>query len=101
MTGEGANRGDPGKSFVATAVLSNRAGLHARSAAALIREAARFNCEFVVRLGERSARSRSLTELLRLGGRQGDTLYLEAAGPDAEEALAAVGALIQRGFDED
>ena len=82
-------------------VVPNKAGLHARSAAALIREAARFQSTVTLHAAGESARTRSLTELLRLSARQGDTIRIRAAGDDARAALSAIQALIERGFGEE
>jgi PTS hybrid protein len=84
----------------ATAVLPNRAGLHARSAALLLKTSARFHAKVTLHRGERQADARSLTELLRLGARQGDMVRIQAEGDDAREALGAIKALIERGFGE-
>jgi phosphotransferase system HPr (HPr) family protein len=80
--------------------LPNTAGIHARSAAALIRTAARFRAITVLRLADRTANARSLTQLLQLGARQGDVLCIETSGPDARDALQAIQALIEQGFGE-
>jgi phosphotransferase system HPr (HPr) family protein len=85
----------------ASAILPNSLGIHARSAALLVRAATRFQASITLQLEERSASARSLTELLRLGARQGHTVWLRAAGSDAEEALGEISAMIENGFGEE
>lgn len=85
----------------ATATLPNKAGLHARSAAMLVKAAARYQCTVTLACNGRTANARSLMDLLRLGARQGHDLTIRAEGPDADVALRDVTELIERGFDEE
>lgn len=84
----------------AVVVVPNAAGLHTRSAAALIRESARFRSAITVLSAGGTASTRSMMELLRLGVRQGDTVRIRVTGDDAEAALGALRALIESGFGE-
>jgi phosphotransferase system HPr (HPr) family protein len=92
---------DQASPLEASVVLPNEAGLHARSAASLIKETTRFRSSVTLCLAGGTASTRSLMELLRLGARQGDTLRIQATGSDAEAALHAVKHLIERGFGDD
>jgi phosphotransferase system HPr (HPr) family protein len=85
----------------ATVVLPNKAGLHARSAATLVKESARFRSRITLHAAGGSAVTRSLMELLRLGARQGDSIRIQVEGDDAEVALSAVRALVESGFGEE
>ena len=81
--------------------VSNPLGLHARPAARFVRTAAEFDAELAVsdvtaRRGPVSARS--LNGMATLGARVGDELLVEASGPQAAEALAAVSRLAQEWF---
>jgi phosphocarrier protein HPr len=84
----------------ATIVLHNKAGLHARSAASLVKTAARFEASITLRLKGRPANARSLMELLRLGARQGDSIHITATGRDAFAALNGIKTLVENGFGE-
>ncbi|HZS89573.1 MAG TPA: HPr family phosphocarrier protein [Chloroflexota bacterium] len=85
----------------ATVVLRNQAGLHARSGAALVKTAARFDARVTLQLKAQSANARSLMDLLRLGARQGDGIQITATGPDATAAVEAIAALMEHGFGEE
>lgn len=84
-----------------TIVLPNAAGLHARSAAMLIKATTRFQATVTLSLNGRTARATSLTELLRLGARRGHAVHLEVEGRDAEDALRELTTMMENGFDEE
>jgi phosphotransferase system HPr (HPr) family protein len=83
------------------ATLPNRAGLHARSAAQVVKAAAGYRATVTLAFDGRTANARSLMELLRLGARQGHTLRISAVGPDAEAAAGAIGRMIEQGWGEE
>jgi phosphotransferase system HPr (HPr) family protein len=85
----------------ARVALPNRAGLHARSAAMLIKATSGFESEITLSSNGRVASARSLTGILKLGARQGDIVCVRAAGHDAEQAMAVIRDMIERGFDEE
>lgn len=79
-------------------VIRNSQGLHARPAEKFARLAGQFQSRIeLVREGRRALAS-SIWELLTLGAAQGTELILEAEGPDAEEAVAALAKLVESGF---
>jgi phosphotransferase system HPr (HPr) family protein len=80
--------------------VTNPLGLHLRVAAEVVRVAQRFRAEVRVGCDGRTASGRSALELMTLGAASGCRLVLEADGPDAEAALAALVDLIGRGIDE-
>lgn len=69
-------------------------GLHLRPAAACAARAARFDARVTLRAGGRSADAASLTALLALGVRGGESVAIEAAGPEAAAAADALAALL-------
>ncbi|HEV7751416.1 MAG TPA: dihydroxyacetone kinase phosphoryl donor subunit DhaM, partial [Baekduia sp.] len=76
-------------------------GLHARPAARVVEVAGRFDARITLTdetNGRGPADARSLTALVTLGVRHGDTLVARADGPQATEALAALVALAGEGF---
>ncbi len=78
----------------------NRRGLHARAAARMVNAAERFSANVdVVRDGQ-SVSARSIMGLMMLGAGMGSTVELRAEGFDANEALEALVALIEAGFNE-
>jgi phosphotransferase system HPr (HPr) family protein len=86
--GESPEGGDVVVSFTHT--IEDGIGLHARPAAQFVRVAAGFDAEVRVRCGEREADAKSLLEVLQLEARTGTSITVSAAGPDAEDALAAL-----------
>ncbi|MFN2166899.1 MAG: phosphoenolpyruvate--protein phosphotransferase [Anaerolineae bacterium] len=78
--------------------IPNRLGLHARPAARLVRLASGFDA--LIRLGfkERWVSATSINQVATLGLRQGDEVTIQAAGPDAAAALAALAALAGENF---
>ncbi|MBT8398131.1 MAG: HPr family phosphocarrier protein [Gemmatimonadetes bacterium] len=79
----------------------NRAGLHARPAAALVKLAGSFTAEIHVEKGGLQVNGKSIMGVLMLAAEQGSTLRFTASGDDSEEALEALTDLVKRGFEED
>ena len=80
--------------------VGNAIGLHARPAARFIEVVRGFDADVrVAKLGGGPAvGARSLTNLVSLGARLGDTLLVTANGPQAEAAVAALRELAESGF---
>jgi len=78
----------------------NALGLHARAAARFVHTAGRFTARVRVARGEREVDGKSIMGLLLLAAGQGTTIRISADGPDETDALAALCALAERGFDE-
>jgi phosphoenolpyruvate-protein phosphotransferase len=88
--------------FIEVAV-SNEHGLHARPAAKLVALARRFDAQVTVAdltSGRGPVDAGSLSMVATLNAQQGHRLRVGASGPDADEALAAIGALAERSFDD-
>jgi phosphocarrier protein len=80
--------------------ITNRAGLHTRPAAALVKTAVRYKSEFFIRKDEFEINGKSIIGVMTLAAEQGSKLKLRFDGPDEEEAAAAIIELFERGFDE-
>jgi phosphoenolpyruvate-protein phosphotransferase/dihydroxyacetone kinase phosphotransfer subunit len=78
----------------------NAIGLHARPAARFVEVARGHDAEVRVAKegGGPPVRATSLTNVVALGARFGDTLVVSASGPQASEALEALRALADEGF---
>jgi len=84
--------GEAADAVTAKVTLLNTHGLHARPAKQLVQEARRHNAGIRIRLleGDGSAVSAtSLTRVIGLGARRGQTLLLSATGEEAEQAINA------------
>lgn len=80
--------------------ICNRKGLHARAAAKLVKTAGEYDARITVTHRGASAGATSILSLLMLAAEMGTEIDLAAEGRQAEEALAAITALIGRKFDE-
>lgn len=80
--------------------VQNRLGLHARAAAKLVAIASKFPCEVVVSRDGQGANAKSVMGVLLLCGAQGTSLDVEAEGAQADEAVRAIGELIDDKFGE-
>jgi phosphocarrier protein len=78
----------------------NQKGLHARAAARFAKLAAEFDARVTVSRGGQTVTALSIMGLMMLAAAKGSAIDLAAEGPDAEAALDALAALVERGFDE-
>lgn len=78
----------------------NKAGLHARPAAEIVKLAAKYNAEITVVRDELEVNGKSIMGVMMLAAECGSTLQLKAEGPDAKEALDALERLIGSKFGE-
>ncbi|MDX1494821.1 MAG: HPr family phosphocarrier protein [Longimicrobiales bacterium] len=87
--------------FVARTVeIVNRAGMHARPAAELVKLAGRFDSEIRLEKDGLEVNGKSIMGVLMLAAEQGSSLKISARGEDAETAVSAISELVARGFDE-
>jgi phosphocarrier protein HPr len=80
-------------------VILDPLGLHLRPAARLVVLAKSFRSDIRIVAKGRTADVRSILELATLAAECGTTLDIEAHGPDAEEAVAALAGLLVAGLD--
>jgi phosphocarrier protein HPr len=78
----------------------NKAGLHARPAAEIVKLAARYASDITVVRDELEVNGKSIMGVMMLAAECGSTLQLKAEGPDAAEALDALEKLIEGKFGE-
>jgi phosphocarrier protein len=79
----------------------NEAGLHARPAAALVKLSSTFKSDFFIHMYGYRVNGKSILGVMTLAAEQGAELELEVEGPDEEEAMEAIVALIGNGFEEE
>ncbi len=79
----------------------NKLGLHARAATHLVNCASGFEAELWIKNGEKAINGKSIMGVLTLAASKGTRLIVEADGPDQEDALQAICALINDCFGED
>jgi len=76
----------------------NALGLHLRAADRFVRLAQQYRSEVCVHRDGRAGNGRSILDLTTLVAECGSRLEIEVHGPDAEEAIAALCALVEGGF---
>ncbi len=79
----------------------NRLGLHARAAAKLVRLANGFASEIRVAKDGMEVNGKSIMGVLMLAAPRDSKILIRAIGPDAEEAVTAIGELIASKFGEE
>jgi phosphotransferase system HPr (HPr) family protein len=77
-------------------VVASELGFHARPAGEFVRVASRFDSEVHVSRGGEWVSGQSVLSLLSLAAGPGTRLLVRAVGPDAAEAVATLGNLIER-----
>jgi phosphocarrier protein len=80
--------------------IPNQRGLHARAAAKFVTLAERFDASVDVIRDGQTVSARSIMGLMMLGAGCGATIELRAEGWGAKEALDALAALVESGFEE-
>jgi phosphocarrier protein HPr len=83
-----------------TVQIVNKAGLHARPAAEIVKMAAKYASDITVTREELEVNGKSIMGVMMLAAECGSTLQLKAEGPDAKEALDALEQLIGSKFGE-
>jgi phosphocarrier protein len=80
--------------------LANEHGLHARPAGIMVETCSKFASEVNIIKGDLKVNGKSMLGVLMLAASKGDQLAVEVEGSDEKEALTAIQALVDNGFDE-
>jgi phosphocarrier protein len=81
--------------------IRNQLGLHARAATKFVQLASRFRCEVEVEKDGQTINGKSIMGVLMLVASKGTTITVSADGDDADEAVAALRALVADRFGEE
>jgi phosphocarrier protein len=84
-----------------TVTIRNRAGLHTRPAAAIVKLASKFQSEFYVIKDGFRINGKSIIGVMTLAAAQGSTLELEFDGPDEAVAMKELAEYFNKGFEEE
>ena len=79
----------------------NKKGLHARASAKFVQHAEKFDAAIIVTRGHEFVGGTSIMGLMMLAAGVGSQVEIEADGPQAQEALDALTALIENRFEEE
>jgi len=82
------------------AQIINKLGLHARASAKLTQLASSFKCEVMLSRNNRRINAKSIMGVMMLAAAKGATIGIETNGPDEEEAMTRILALINDYFGE-
>ena len=82
-------------------MIRNRLGLHARAAARFVSTAGRFRSRVTAGRSGRVMDGKSILGILLLAATRGAAIEVTTDGPDEEEAMAALAALVEGGFGEE
>jgi phosphocarrier protein len=80
--------------------ITNKLGLHARASAKLTQTAGQYQSEIWLSRNGRRVNGKSIMGVMMLAAARGTTIKLETVGPDENEALAALVALVEDKFGE-
>jgi len=83
-----------------TVTISNKLGLHARASAKLTKLAGSHACEVWMSRGERRVNAKSIMGVMMLAAGLGSEVEIETSGPDEQQAMDALLALINDKFGE-
>ncbi len=77
-------------------VVRLKMGLHARPAALFVQEANKYTSEIYVKKGDRAVNAKSIMGIMSLAVSSGTEITLSADGPDEEQAVEALSAMISK-----
>jgi phosphocarrier protein len=78
----------------------NKHGLHARPAAEMVKAASKFKSDITISRDDLEVNGKSIMGVMMLAAEFGASITLRAVGPDAEDALDALVALVAARFGE-
>jgi phosphocarrier protein len=90
-----------GNAAIKTFTIRNKFGLHARAAAQFVQLASKFTSDIFVDKNGQEVNGKSIMGILILAATQGVQITVKADGCDADDAINALGALIDNGFGEE
>ncbi len=71
-------------------VIQDPAGIHARPAGILVKQAMTFQSTVRILKGDKTGDLKRIFSVMALGAKQGDHLTVQVEGPDEEQAAAAL-----------
>ncbi len=81
--------------------IKNRAGLHARPAALIVKKANEYDSEIYLELDDMKVNGKSIMGIITLGANYKSKLNIIAEGDDEQEAVDAIVKLFENRFEED
>jgi phosphocarrier protein len=81
--------------------ITNKLGLHARAAGALVKLASSFSSEITVEKDGSRVNAKSIMGLLMLAAAKGSSIQVAVDGEDEQKAVDAIEDLLRRKFNEE
>lgn len=78
----------------------NKAGLHTRPAATIVKMASKYKCDFYINRDGMSINGKSIIGVMTLAAEMGSELILVFDGEDEQQAAEEIVSYFERGFDE-
>jgi phosphocarrier protein len=86
--------------IVQEVTIKNKAGLHTRPAAAVVKLASRFKSEFYIEMQGVAVNAKSIIGVMSLAAPKGTKLKLKLDGPDEVDAARQLVEFFEQGFGE-
>ena len=86
--------------IVKEVVVKNKAGLHTRPAASVVKLASRFKSDFYIEMQGVEINAKSIIGVMSLAAPKGTRLTLQLDGEDADEAARQLVEFFEQGFGE-
>ena len=83
-----------------TVQIKNKAGLHTRPAATIVKLASKYKCDFYLAKDGLNINGKSIIGVMTLAAEMGSEITLSFDGIDEKEAAAEIVDFFNRGFDE-
>jgi len=83
-----------------TVKIVNKAGMHTRPAATIVKLASKYKCEFYISKDGLNINGKSIIGVMTLAAEMGSEVILTFEGEDEKEAAAEIIDYFNRGFDE-
>lgn len=83
-----------------TVTIKNKAGMHTRPAATIVKMAAKYKCDFYITKDDLHINGKSIIGVMTLAAEMGSKVILTFEGEDEEEASNEITDYFNRGFDE-
>ena len=83
-----------------TVIIKNKAGLHTRPAATVVKMAAKYKCDFFISRDGMNINGKSIIGVMTLAAEEGSELLLTFNGEDEEAAAQEIINFFERGFDK-
>jgi len=83
-----------------TVTIKNRAGIHARPSALIVKTANKFDSDIFLELGDMKINAKSIMGIITLGANYNSNLQIIAEGADEEAAVSSLVKLFENKFEE-